>query len=236
MHTETLEYNDGQQKCKAFVASADATSKRPAVLISHAWGGQGEFEREKARKLAELGYVGFALDNYGDGKTGSSMDENSKLMQPFMDDRAKLRQRLLAGMTAAKNHSAVDSSKIAIIGFCFGGLCALDLARAAKDLKGSVSFHGLFYPPELGPQQDIAAKVLILHGWDDPMAKPEAVLAIAHEMTEAKADWQIHAYGHTSHAFTNPQMNMPENGMQYKAAADKRSWQSMKNFLEEIFA
>lgn len=99
---------------------------------------------------------------------------------------------------------------------------------------GAVSFHGLFHPPALGKQEDIAAKILILHGYDDPMATPTDVVAIAKELTDAKADWQLHAYGHTSHAFTNPGMNMPENGLQYNATADKRSWQSMQNFLSEV--
>jgi len=240
VHTELLEYADDNQICEAFVAY-DATKKeqRPAVLICHAWGGQGALEQDKAKKLAELGYVGFALDNYGKGKRGSSMEENGKLMQPFMDDRAMLRQRLLAGLAAARKHPMV-SDKIAVIGFCFGGLCALDLARVSgknsgeKGVNGAVAFHGLFHPPALGKQEEIAAKILILHGYDDPMATPTDVLAIAKELTEAKADWQLHAYGHTSHAFTNPEVNMPENGLQYNATADKRSWQSMQNFLSEV--
>lgn len=252
MHTELLEYADDKQICEAFVAyDATKKEKRPAVLICHAWGGQGTFEQDKAKKLAELGYVGFALDNYGKGKRGNSMEENGKLMQPFMDDRAMLRQRLLAGLSAARKHPMV-SDKIAVIGFCFGGLCALDLARVSgkragatesnqssnndsyMGVDGAVAFHGLFHPPAIGKQEEIAAKVLILHGYDDPMATPTDVLAIAKELTEAKADWQLHAYGHTSHAFTNPEVNMPENGLQYNATADKRSWQSMQNFLSEV--
>jgi dienelactone hydrolase len=249
VHTELLEYSDDKQICEAFVAYDDSNKeKRPAVLICHAWGGQSTFEQEKAKKLAELGYVGFALDNYGKGKRGGSMEENGKLMQPFIDDRAMLRQRLLAGLAAAQKHPMV-SNKIAVIGFCFGGLCALDLARVStkssdgangaggskSGVVGAVSFHGLFHPPALGKQEDIAAKILILHGYDDPMATPTDVVAIAKELTDAKADWQLHAYGHTSHAFTNPGMNMPENGLQYNATADKRSWQSMQNFLSEVF-
>ncbi|CAN5151263.1 dienelactone hydrolase family protein [soil metagenome] len=242
MHTELIEYADDKQICEAFVAYDDSKKeKRPAVLISHAWGGQGKFEQEKATKLAELGYVGFALDNYGKGRRGSSMEENGKLMQPFMDDRAMLRQRLLAGLAAARKHPMVGD-KIAVIGFCFGGLCALDLARVsskdagAKGVNGAVAFHGLFHPPALGKQEEITAKVLMLHGYDDPMATPADVMAVAKELTEAKADWQLHAYGHTSHAFTNPEVNMPANGMQFNATADKRSWQSMQNFLSEVFA
>ncbi len=238
MHTETVEYTDGDITCKGYVAySQPDDEKRPCVIISHAWGGQDDFVREKANKLAELGFTAFALDNYGQGRCGASMDENGKLMQPFMDDRAMLRKRLSAGYMAAQAHPAVDSERMAIIGYCFGGLCALDLARAVPNgLQGAVSFHGLFYPANLGAQADIAAKILILHGFDDPMAPPAEALGIAKELTDAKADWQLHAYGHTGHAFTNPAMNMPENGLVFNATADKRSWQSMKDFLAEALA
>lgn len=236
--TEYVEYKDGAVTCEGYVAyNGAAKSKRPGVLVSHAWGGQGKLERAKAEKLADLGYVGFALDLYGKGKRGASMEENAKLMQPFIDDRAMLRKRITAGLDALKKHPRVDAGRVGAIGFCFGGLCVLDLARSVpRDLKGVVSFHGLFHPPKLGPQPPITAKVLILHGYDDPMAKPDSVVAIAQELTQAKADWQLHAYGGTSHAFTNPEANSPDHGLLYNATADRRSWVAMKNFLEEALA
>ena len=236
--TEYVEYKDGAVTCEGYVAyDGAAKSKRPGVLVSHAWGGQGKLERAKAEKLADLGYVGFALDLYGKGKRGASMEENAKLMQPFIDDRAMLRKRITAGLDALKKHPRVDAGRVGAIGFCFGGLCVLDLARSVpRDLKGVVSFHGLFHPPKLGPQLPITAKVLILHGYDDPMAKPDSVVAIAQELTQAKADWQLHAYGGTSHAFTNPEANSPDHGLLYNATADRRSWVAMKNFLEEALA
>jgi dienelactone hydrolase len=235
---EYLDYNDGDVTCEGYVAYDDATkTKRPGVLVSHAWAGQGKLERAKAEKLAELGYVGFALDLYGKGKRGASMEENAKLMQPFIDDRAMLRTRIWAALDAVKKHARVDADRVAAIGFCFGGLCVLDLARSVPvGLKGVVSFHGLFHPPKLGKQAPITSKVLMLHGYDDPMAKPESVVAIAQELTAAKADWQLHAYGRTSHAFTNPEANSPDHGLLYNATADRRSWVAMKNFLEEALA
>lgn len=238
MHSEYLDYQDESQVLEAYIAYDNAAAaKRPAVLISHAWGGQSDGERRIADKLAEMGYLAFALDNYGKGKRGNSMEENARLMQPFIDDRAMLLKRLLAGLSAVEKHPLADPGKIAAIGYCFGGLCVLDLARSADPrLKGAVSFHGLFFPPNIGKQKDITAKVLILHGWDDPMAKPDSVLEVTKELTDAKADWQLHAYGGTVHAFSNPEANMPENGILYNAAADKRSWQAMGNFLSEIFA
>lgn len=237
MHTEFLDYKD-DIVMEAFVACEEGgAAKRPAVLVSHAWAGQGDFEREKAKKLAALGYVGIAIDLYGKGKRGSSMEENAKLMQPFMDDRALLKRRITAALNFAKGHKAVDTSRIGAIGFCFGGLCVLDLARSgAEGVKGVVSFHGLFAPPELGKQGKITSKVLILHGFDDPMATPDQMVGIANEMTAAGADWQIHAYGNTGHAFTNPEMHMPEAGLFYEAKADARSFEAMKDFLAEALA
>ena len=237
MHSEEYEYSDKSLTCKGFVAHDSLTTHRkPCVMIAHAWGGQSDFERNKAKELAKLGYVGFALDNYGNGKTGSSMEENSKLLQPFLDDRATLLGRLLAGLSAAEKHPMVDPTKIAIMGFCFGGLCSLDLARSSDErLKGAISFHGLFDPPKLGKQKTITAKVLVLHGYDDPMAKPDSMIGLAKELTDAKADWQLHAYGGTVHAFTDPNANMPDNGILYNKAAAHRSWASLINFLDELF-
>lgn len=238
MHSEFLDYKDGDFVMEAYVACQDdGAAKRPAVLVSHAWAGQGDFEREKANKLAALGYVGIAIDLYGKGKRGSSMEENAKLMKPFMDDRALLKRRIMAAVNFARGHKSVDASRVGAIGFCFGGLCVLDLARSgAEGVKAVVSFHGLFTPPNLGKQASISSKVLILHGFDDPMAKPDTMIAIAKEMTEAGADWQIHAYGHTVHAFTNPEANMPQAGLMYDAKADARSFEAMKDFLAEALA
>jgi dienelactone hydrolase len=238
MNTQYLDYNDGEVTCEAYVAYDESwTSKRPCVLISHQWGGQSDVEREKAEELGRLGYVGFAIDIYGKGVRGGLLEDNSKLMQPFLDDRAMLRRRILAALAAAQKHPMVAPDSIGAIGYCFGGLCALDLARsAAPSVKGVVSFHGVLLPPNLGEQAPITAKVLILHGYDDPLAPPEHVLAIARELTEAKADWQLHAYGHTMHAFTAEGVNLPERGLKHNAAAARRSWTAMKNLFEETLA
>jgi dienelactone hydrolase len=210
------------------------TSKRPCVLVSHQWSGQSDVERKKAEELARLGYVGFAIDVYGKGVRGGLLEDNSKLMHPFIEDRAMLRRRILAALAAAQKHPMAAPDRIGAIGYCFGGLCALDLARsAAPGVKGVVSFHGVLHPPNIGQQAPITAKILILHGYDDPLAPPEHVLAIARELTEADADWQLHAYGHTMHAFTAQGVNLPERGLKYNAAADQRSWTAMKNFFDE---
>lgn len=237
MKTEYLDYTSAGNTFESYVAYDDKSSaKRPCVIICHAWAGQGEADQETAGKLAELGYVGFCADVYGKGRRGDPTGDNTHLMQPLLDDRAELKTRLLAAVDAAKKHSAVDSSRIAAIGYCFGGLCVLDMARCGADVKGVVSFHGLFFPPNLGPQSEIKAKTLILHGWDDPMATPDQVVAVAKEFTDAKADWQIHGYGGTMHAFTAPRANQPERGILYNQTAARRSWKAMENFLAEVLA
>jgi dienelactone hydrolase len=233
----TVVYMDGDVVLEAFFAFDDAfTDRRPAVLISHTWCGRDAFVADKTRKLAALGYVGFALDMYGKGVLGTSAEENAELMQPFMEDRAKLQQRMKAALNTVKLLPWVDENKIAAIGFCFGGLCALDLARTGVDIKGVVSFHGLLGTPDNTKGNKIKAKILALHGRDDPMGLPEQVLAFQEEMTQADADWQFVSFGHTVHAFTNPVANNPDFGTVYQADADRRSWLAMQNFFTEIFA
>ncbi len=232
----TVGYLDGGVLLEGFFAyDSSFEGRRPVVLIHHAWGGRDEFVANKARKLAELGYLAFATDMYGKGILGTSPEENGALMQPFMQDRAKLQKRLHAALSTVKLMPWADDERIAAIGFCFGGLCALDLARTGVDIRGVVSFHGLLGAPDNIPEPKIKAKILVLHGHDDPMGLPEQVLALQTELTKAGADWQVHTYGHTMHAFTNPVANNPDFGTVYQADADRRSWQTMQNFLAEIF-
>jgi dienelactone hydrolase len=233
--TRTVEYRHGPVRLQGLLAWDDGWSgPRPAVLVSHAWIGRDEFACGKAQDLARLGYVGFALDMYGDARTGSGPEENAALMQPFMEDRSLLQARIGAALEAIRAQPEADPARIAAIGFCLGGLCVLDLARSGADLRGVVSFHGLLSPPGNTSGRQIQAKVLVLHGYDDPMGPPEQVLALASELTEAGADWQIHAYGGTVHAFTNPRANDPAFGTVYKEIAARRSWQAMGNFLAEV--
>jgi len=235
--SNTVAYLDGDTVLEGFFAYDDAIAgQRPVVLIHHAWGGRDQFVADKAIKLAELGYLAFATDMYGKGVLGKSPEENAGLMQPFIDDRAKLQQRLLAALATVKLMPWADNDRVAAIGFCFGGLCALDLARTGVDIRGVVAFHGLLGAPDNLSNPQIKAKVLVLHGYDDPMGPVDQVIALQNELTRAGADWQVHVYGHTMHAFTNPVANNPDFGTVYQAFADRRSWQAMQNFLSEIFA
>ncbi|MEX2125453.1 MAG: dienelactone hydrolase family protein [Woeseia sp.] len=236
IQTRTVAYRDGDRLFEAYLCWNDATSvARPGVLVAHAWRGRSAFEEAKARQLAELGYVGFALDLFGKGVLGKSVEENRALMKPFMDDRALLQRRMQLAVSEIRSQEEVDETHIAAIGFCFGGRCVLDLARTGADIDGVVSFHGLFTAPGNTAGNKISARVLALHGWEDPMATPEHLVALGKELTKMGADWQIHAYGNTMHAFTNPAANDAGFGTVYQEDADRRSWRSMQAFLSEIF-
>jgi len=236
IQTRSVDYHDGDVVLEGLVAWDDSVEgPRPGILVSHAWGGRGEFEDGKARRLAELGYTGFALDLYGKGVRGSNPEENAALMQPLLDDRPMLQNRLLVSLNALRNQPEVDAGNVAAIGFCFGGLCVMDIARTGEDMAGVVSFHGLFGSPGNTEGNRIRAKMLVLHGWDDPMATPDQAVALAAELTSMGADWQLVGYGNTMHAFANPEANDPGMGTVYNADADARSWVAMKNFLAEIF-
>jgi dienelactone hydrolase len=234
MREQNIEYRDSEALLEGFLCYDESfPGPRPAVLICHSSAGRDDFVERKARRLAWQGYACFALDNYGKGKRGSNPAESSALMAPFMKDRRMLLKRLQAGLQAATALPIIDARRVAVMGFCFGGLCALDLARANADIRGAVSFHGLLKPSGF-TEPKVRARVLMMHGYDDPLAPPEDVLAIAKEFTDAGTDWQLHAYGHTVHAFTNPAAQNRAGGLQYDEAADRRSWHALEEFLAEV--
>lgn len=233
LNTQEFEYTDGETLFEGYVvAPKSGVSSRPCIVLTHDWSGLNAPTRHLAERYAALGYTCFALDLYGKGVRGDPQGDNSQLMGPLMEDRTLLGQRLLAGYQAACQLPGVDNTRMAVVGYCFGGLCALDLARKAPpNLKAVVSFHGGLSSPDVDDPLQITAKVLLLHGWDDPVVPPADVLAVASELTEAGADWQLHAYGHAQHAFTFEGANSPERGVVYDRKADERSWAAMRNHL-----
>lgn len=238
--TEQLVYKDAAgNPFEGTVSWDDAQGNpRPAVLVTSTFKGQSSFETGKAERLAALGYVGFAIDVYGQGKRASSPAEAGALMAVLNDDRALLRSRMLLATETVRQLPQVDKNNVAAIGFCFGGKCVLDLARSGVDIRGVVSFHGIYDPPTaptVPTAEKIRAAVLVLHGWEDPLAPREQTVALADELTRHGADWQIHMHGHTAHAFTNPQAQAREDGMFFNPAADQRSWKLMEDFLAEQF-
>lgn len=218
------------------VTNGASAGRRPGVIVAHAWGGRGEIEAAAARRLAGKGYTALALDMYGKGVRGGTREQNAALIAPLLGDRPLLQARILAAVDALRNQAETDPERVAAIGFCFGGLCVLDLARSGADVAGVVSLHGLFKPPEPPTGAKIRAKVLALHGHDDPMAPPAAVTALQAELTAAGADWQIHVYGGTMHAFTNPAANDPAFGTVFSATAAGRAWAATDAFLAEVLS
>ena len=234
MKTETIQYAESGEWFEGLVARPDGDGAKPAVLVCHAFGGRDEFADGKARELAELGYIGAAIDVYGIGKRGTDNESRSALMMPLLEDRALLRRRLAAAYQAVRTRDDVDPDRMGAIGFCFGGLCAIDLARMGARLRGVASFHGLLKPAK-GLDDDIKAKILVLHGLSDPMVPPVAIGDFAAEMLAADADFELHAYAGVMHAFTNPAANNPGFGTVYDAEADARSWETMKRFFADRF-
>ena len=233
MKTETVNYQATDIELKGYIAYPDE-EKAPLVLIAHTWAGKDDFVHERAEDLAALGYVGFAVDMYGNGKVGNNTEENQSLMAPLLSDRDVLKDRIISALHFGKSLPGVDPNKVAAIGYCLGGLVVLDLARSGENFQGVVSFHGLLMESDIS-EKGIQAKILVLHGERDPMVPLDMVDEFQKEMTKADADWQLHSYGGTYHAFTNPDANDPNFGTEYNQSASERSWKSMQNFFEEIF-
>ncbi len=231
MNTKTKLYQDDGCELEGFVAYP-SEKKCPLVILCHAWKGRDEFICKKAQEIARLGYVGFALDMYGKGVQGKSREENAALKKPFLEDRLLLLKRVTSGFEAAKNLPFVDPSRIAVVGYGFGAVCALDLARGGVGLKGVVSVYGHFKGPH--PAANIQAKVLILHGYKDPVTPQEELLAFEKEMSEAGVDWQAHIYGDAMHAFATPEANDPQAGIQYHPLSAARAAVAIENFLAEV--
>ena len=224
---------EGESLESVFVGRRDA-QPRPTVVLIPTVMGVTDLELKFGRQLVELGYNAFVADLFGKTFRGAPRDVCFGEMNRLGSDRDALRRRLLALVDQARGLGEVDEGKVVVAGYCFGGKCALDVARTGADVAGVVSFHGLFDPPgwEVGK---IKAKVLVLHGWDDPMVKADAVVALGNELTEAGGDWQIHAYGHVGHGFTNPNASSLQiDGVFYHELAAERSWTSFINFLEEV--
>lgn len=236
IQSRLVEYGDRRTQYEGMLAWDDAWSgPRPGILVAHTIRGRTEFEDSKAIALARLGFAGFALDVYGASQAPRDEAANRAEMETLIGDRQELQRRLALSLRTLQEQSPVDAGQLAAIGFCFGGLCVLDLARTADNLAAAVSFHGLLDAPGKATAAAVAAKVLVLHGWNDPLVPPEKVVAFAEEMTVLGADWQLHAYGNTVHAFTNPAANDTARGTVYDRAADRRSWAALQNLLAEVF-
>ena len=236
MRAETLEYKDGDVTLKGFVALDDQSDhKRPGILVMPEAFGLGQQAKNRATRLASLGYAALAGDPYGNGLEVDNLDDAIKEMTAIREDNTKFRQRIRAGLDALSALPQVDTDRLAVIGYCMGGSCSLEMARDGAALRGVVSFHGGLETPEPAEAGKVKAKVLVCHGRDDPFVPPEQVIAFEEEMTKAGANWQVISYGDTVHSFTNPEADGSIEGILYNKQADERSWQAMRAFFDEIF-
>lgn len=225
-----------------FVNFSETKQKKPAILIAHTWMGRNAFVCEKAQELAKLGYIGFAVDLYGEGRVAQNGEEAGALMKPLFMDRQLLQKRIFGAMQALVQQPEVDAGKIGAIGFCFGGLTVIELLRSGADVKGVVSFHGILGSQKEGNNvktasiaKSIKGSLLVLHGYHDPYVPVDNVLHLQKEMTDANVDWQFNTYGNAGHSFTNPEENDKKGGKFYEPKTCDRAWLAMKNFFEEIF-
>lgn len=232
-----IEYRDGDAVLEGWLAVPDGlTGKVPSVLIVHDWKGVQEYPKSRAEQLAKLGYPAFVVDIYGQGVRPNDPKECAELAGKYKSDRATFRRRLLAGLEEFRKQPNVDPERIAAIGYCFGGTGVLELARAGADVRGVVSFHGGLDSPNPADGRNIRARVLILHGADDPFVPEAGISALTAELNGAGVDWQMVSYGGAVHSFSNPGAgNDKSTGNAYDAKTDRRSWEHMMAFFRELF-
>ena len=225
---------EGEALEGVFVGRRDGQA-RPTVMLIPTVMGVSDLEIGFAKQLVELGYNGFVADIFGKKFRGSPRDVMFGEMNRLGNDRVALRRRLLAIVEQVRGLKEVEGGKLVVAGYCFGGKCALDVARTGVDIAAAVAFHGLLDPPNW-PTEKTSTKVVAFHGWDDPMAPPDHVVALGKELTDAGADWQIHAFGNVRHGFTNPNAHqIGLDAVRYDELAAERSWTSFINLLEEVF-
>jgi dienelactone hydrolase len=236
MRTDVVEYSDGPVTLRGYLAYDEREqTPRPGIIVVHDAFGLNHYPKMRAQMLAELGYVAFAADLYGDGATAENQTEVLALYEPIAKDTAKQRRRLHAALERLRSAPQVMRENISVIGYCLGGGAALELARSGADVRGVVSFHGALDTDKPADPGQIKGKVLVCHGADDPLIPPVDVATFEDEMRRAKADWQVNIYGNALHAFTIEwidALNAPI--VKYDRTADQRSWSAMREFLAEV--
>ena len=239
--SKEIDYQQGDTIMKGMIAYDDSLEgKRPGVLIVHEWWGHNKHARDKARKLAEAGYVGFAIDMYGDGKTADHPDDAGKFSSAVASNMPLAKARFEAAMDTLKTQDNVDADKLAAMGYCFGGGVVLNMARMGVELKGVSSFHGSIATENPAKKGDIKASVRVFNGAADPFVKAEQIEALKAEMKNAGVDFEFVNYPGVKHSFTNPEADAKGKKfglpLEYNAEADRDSWQKNLEFLKEIFA
>lgn len=238
VQTKVVEYQDGELVLEGFAAwdSDNMNRNVPGILVVHQWMGLTDYEKDRCRQLAKLGYVAFALDIYGKGERPTNPQEAGAAAGRFKNDRELYRKRLKLGLDQLRSQVHVEPEKIAAIGYCFGGTGVLELARSGADIDGIVSFHGGLDSPTPEDGKMIKAKVLICHGANDPFVPAKDIEAMKSEFNQTDVDWQMIYYSGAVHSFTQSTAgNDNSRGAAYNEKADKRSWTAMCSFFEELF-
>ncbi len=233
-----VEYAHGDAALEGYLAYDDEKAgPLPGVLVVHEWNGLGSYVQKRVEQLAALGYVAFAADIYGKGVRPVKPEDCAREMGRYKNDRALLRARARVALDWLAAHERTDKARLAVIGYCFGGLTALEVARAGAEIRAAVSFHGALDAPTRDEGKNIKARVLVLHGADDPFIPEQDIAAFQQEMRDGKVDWQMVTYGGAQHSFTNPEADAKGvKGLGYHADADRRSWAAMLALFDEVFA
>ncbi|HEX3367140.1 dienelactone hydrolase family protein [Phenylobacterium sp.] len=235
MKTQDIEYHaDGARLVGHLAVDETRAGKRPGVLVAPEGGGLVDLTKTIARRLAELGYVAFAMDYYGDGKPLSDRNEVMPRINAFMAEPSTIRARAAEALAVLARQPECDPARLAATGYCFGGTTVLELARSGADLKAVVGFHsglGTTRPAESGV---VRPKILTCIGAHDPIIPADQRQAFEAEMTAAGVDWQMNVYGEAGHSFTNPASgNLGMPGFAYHAESDRRSWAAMRDLFDE---
>lgn len=233
---ESLVYHLSGRSYESRLVFEPGVAARPALVMAPNWMGIGEVAERVAKEVAEQGYVVLIADLYGQGVRPSNAEEAGAAMMPLKNDRDELRKRMHEALAQllGQSKALLAPGKAGAFGFCFGGCCALELARSGADLKATVSFHGTLDTPRPEDASRIKGSVLVLHGASDPLVPAEQLPAFEAEMNAAKVDWQLLSYGGAVHSFTDPTANVPGK-MQYDRRTSERAFRSMHNLLEEVF-
>ena len=235
--TEEVMYSVGGVNLKSTIAYDDTISgKKPGIVVLPEWWGMNDYVKHRAHMLAELGYVAIAADMFGDAKVTNDPGEAGKWAGGLKNNRAELRTRVNAALDQLKRNPHVDTTKLGAIGYCFGGTCAIELARSGADIRAVVTFHAGLDSPDPAAGKNIKARILVCHGGDDVFSPAKDIEAFEQEMRQSKVDWQMNVYGNAVHSFSNPDADkhgIP--GIAYNAEADHRSWAAMQALFNEAF-